>query len=71
MGPGVIIGDKINRSPDQLLDYFGSIPERVQRKWRVWVMDDDKSSTIEMTVADFYAWIDAVWNPPQAEANTR
>ena len=59
--PGIIIGDKTYRSPDKLLRYFGSIPERVQQKWRVWVMDDDKSNTTELTVAEFYAWVDSVW----------
>ena len=40
---------------DKLLDYFGGIPERVQQKWRVWVMAVEQSKTIELTVADFYA----------------
>ena len=69
--PGKSFGKKTYRSPDKLLDYFGSVPERVQQQWRVWVMDAEESRTIEMTVTEFYAWIDTVWNPLQAEANTR
>lgn len=61
--PGIVLGKKTYRTPDKLLDYFGSIPERVQNKWRVWVMDADKSSTIELTVAEFYSWVDSVWKP--------
>lgn len=68
MRPGIIIGDKVNKSSDKLLDYFGSVPERVQNKWRVWVMDIENSSTIELTVKEFYAWIDTVWHPLQVEA---
>ena len=69
--PGKSFGKKTYRTPDKLLDYFGSIPERVQQQWRVWVMDAEESRTVEMTVTEFYAWIDTVWNPLQAEANTR
>ena len=59
--PGIVIGDKISKSPDKLLEYFAGIPERVQRQWRVWVMDDENSKTIELTVPEFYVWIDSVW----------
>lgn len=71
MLPGIIIGDIVSKSPDKLLDYFGSIPERVQQQWRVWVMDTEQSKTIELTVADFYAWIDNVWIPLQGEERKR
>ncbi len=57
--PGSILGKKISKSPDKLLRYFASIPERVQQQWRVWVMDDEQSKTIEMTVAEFYSWMDS------------
>ena len=70
MRPGIIIGDKIMKSPDKLLEYFGSIPERVHNEWRVWVMDKEKLSTVELTVEEFYVWIDTVWHPLLAEANT-
>lgn len=66
--PGKSFGKKTYQTPDKLLDYFGSIPERVQQQWRVWVMDEEKSSTTELTVAEFYAWIDTVWHPLQVEA---
>lgn len=69
--PGIIIGDKISKKPDKLLDYFGSIPARVQDQWRVWVMDVEKSETVEMTVAEFYDWIDSVWHPLQAGESVR
>ncbi len=29
MRPGIIIGNKVSKSPDKLLEFFGSIPERV------------------------------------------
>ena len=44
-----------------LLKFFGGIPERVQRQWRVWIMDVENSKTIELTMAEFYLWIDGVW----------
>jgi len=69
--PGRSFGKKTYRTPDKLLDYFGSIPERVQQKWRVWVMDSVQSQTTEMTVAEFYAWVDSVWIPLQADAGKR
>jgi len=60
--PGIVIGNRISKSPDKLLRFFGGIPERVQRNWRVWIMDVENSNTTELTVADFYLWIDSVWN---------
>ena len=60
--PGVLIGDKISNSPDKLMRYFRNIPDRVQMQWRVWIMDDEKSLTSEVTVAEFYKWIENVWN---------
>ena len=69
--PGKSYGKKIYRTPNKLLDYFGSIPERVQNKWRVWVMDTEESHTIELTVAEFYAWIDSVWTPLQVAQSRR
>lgn len=71
MRPGIIIGNKVSKSPDKLLDYFGSIPERVQQQWRVWVMNLDESKTIELSVAEFYAWIDSVWKPLQIDERRR
>ena len=71
MRTDIVFGDKIMKSPDKLLDYFGSIPERVQQKWRVWVMDSEQSQTTEMTVAEFYAWVDSVWTPLQTKAIAR
>ena len=59
--PGIMIGDKISKSPDKLLKFFGGIPDRVQRKWRVWIMDVENSKTTELTAAEFYVWIDSVW----------
>ena len=66
--PGIVFGDKSSASPDKLLNFFGGIPERVQRKWRVWVQDLEQLETTEMTVAEFYAWIESVWKPLRAEA---
>ena len=66
--PGIVFGDKSSASPDKLLDFFSGIPERVQRKWRVWVKDLEQLETTEMTVAEFYVWIESVWNPFRAEA---
>ena len=57
-----MIGDKISKSPDKLLAYFAGIPERVQRQWRVWVMDDEKSVTTELMVAEFQDWIAEEWH---------
>lgn len=59
--PGIVIGNKISKTPDKLLKFFGGIPERVQRQWRVWIMDVENSETIELTVAEFYTWIDRIW----------
>lgn len=66
--PGIVFGDKSNATPDKLMDFFSGIPERVQRKWRVWVKDLEQLETTEMTVAEFYVWIESVWNPLRAEA---
>ena len=66
--PGIVFGDKWSASPDKLMDFFSGIPERVQRKWRVWVKDLEQLETTEMTVAEFYVWIESVWNPLRAEA---
>ena len=66
--PGIVFGDKSSASPDKLMDFFSGIPERVQRKWRVWVKDLEQLETTEMTVAEFYVWIESVWNPLRAEA---
>lgn len=59
--PGIVIGNKVRRSPESLLEFFGGIPERVQQKWRVWIMDVKHSNTTELTVAEFYLWIDSIW----------
>lgn len=59
--PGVVIGKKVSKSPDKLLKFFGGIPERVQQKWRVWIMDVESSKTTELTAAEFYVWIENVW----------
>ena len=65
--PGIVLSNKVSRSPDKLLKFFGGIPERVQRKWRVWIQDVEQSKTTELTVAEFYAWIDSVWNAPASD----
>lgn len=59
--PDVTNGRKFVKSPKRLLRYFDGIPERVQRNWRVWIMDVENSKTLELTVEEFYAWIDNVW----------
>lgn len=66
--PGIVFGDKSSASPDKLLSFFSGIPGRVQRKWRVWVKDLEHLETTEMTVAEFYSWIESVWNPLREEA---
>ncbi len=60
--PNAFLASKVSKKPDKLLKYFGSIPERVQQQWRVWVKDEAQSRTTEMTVAEFYAWVNSVWN---------
>lgn len=66
--PGIVFGDKSSASPDELLIFFSGIPERVQSTWRVWVKDLEQLKTTEMTVVEFYAWIESVWKPLRAEA---
>ena len=66
--PGIVFGDKSSASPDELLNFFSGIPQRVQSTWRVWVKDLEQLKTTEMTVVEFYAWIESVWKPLRAEA---
>ena len=59
--PGSSRSDKVRDTPDRLLRYFSNIPERVQGQWRVWIKDVESAVTTEYTVADFYAWMEQVW----------